>query len=198
MRVEVLVKDYPYEEITELLHESYREHLEAGRHYLAAVQTVEQTKERLDGTYCIVAYDKDKLVGTLSFRIYRNENNKRRKWYEDDVRIFIGQLAVLPAYRSSKVLILMAMKAYALPEVKEVESFITDTSTEAHHLVESYLKIGFQIVDLISWDTTNYYSYVFRKNNNGKEYSDAYCKFRFTIGKILCMIQYTKDGKKRF
>ncbi len=198
MRIEVLANNYPYEEITELLHESYREHLEAGRHYLAAVQTVEQTKERLDGSYCVVAYDNDRLVGTMSFRIQKNENHKRRKWYEDDVRIFVGQLAVLPSYRNSKAMVLMAMKASTLDDVKAAQSVITDTSTQAHNLVDSYLKMGFQIVDLISWETTNYYSYVFRKNMHGKEYSDAYCKSRFIIGKILCMMQYTKDGKKRF
>ncbi len=198
MRVEVLLKDFPCEEITELLHESYKEHLEAGRRYFAAIQTVEQTRERLEGTYCVVAYDGDRLVGTLSFRIYHKEDVHNRKWYEDDTYLYIGQLAVLPSYRKSKALVLMAMKASTLEEVKECKSAFTDTSTEADALVESYLKLGFQIVDFISWETTNYYSYVFRREITGKKFSDAYCMLRFNISKMLCMIQYTKDGKKRF
>ena len=93
---------------------------------------------------------------------------------------------------------MMAMKVLKLDEVKECKSLQGDTSCEAKELVQSYVKIGAKIVDLVSWPTTNYYSYVFRKNLSGKEYSDAYCKFRFTISKLLCMARYTKDGKKRF
>ncbi len=198
MRIEILQKDFPYEEISELLHESYREHLEAGRQYYAAVQTVEQTRARLEGSYCVVAYDGDTMVGTMSFRIHRKDDASHRKWYEDDVYIYVGQLAVLPSYRNSKVLAMMCMKAGSLKEVRECQSAIADTSTEAHALIQGYLKMGFQIVDLVSWETTNYYSYVFRRNASGKVFSDAYCKFRFTISKMLCMIQYTKYGKKRF
>ena len=198
MRIEIFEKDYPCEEITELLHASYREHLEAGRQYYAAVQTVEQTRARLEGSYCAVAYDGDTMVGTMSFRIHRKEDASRRKWYEDDVYIYGGQLAVLPSYRNSKVVALMAMKVARLKEVREAKSSIADTSVDAHELVANYLKMGFQIVDMISWDTTNYYSYVFRRNQSGKEYSDAYCRFRFMISKILCMIQYKKNGERRF
>jgi hypothetical protein len=198
MRVEVIQKDFPYEDITQLLHECYREHLDAGRNYLAAVQSVEKTKARLEGSYCVVAYDEDTLVGTASFRIHRHEEGVHRKWYEARVYIYVGQLAVLPSYRNTKVLTLMGMKAASLKEVRECQSCIADTSVQANVLVEGYLKMGFQIVDLISWETTNYYSYVFRRNVSGKEFSDSFCKFRFTISKFLCMMRYTKNGKKRF
>jgi hypothetical protein len=198
MRIEILEKDFPYEEITELLHESYKGHLEAGRNYLAAVQSVEQTKERLQGAYCVVAYDEDRLVGTMAFRICRKEPGARRKWYEDDVYVYGGQLAVLPSYRDTKVFALMALKASRLKEIREAKSSIADTSVEAHELVASYLKMGYQIVDLVSWETTNYYSYVFRKKMTGRAYSDAYCRFRFEISKLLCKLQYKKNGERRF
>lgn len=198
MRVEILDKDFPCEEITELLHESYKEHLEAGRKYYAAVQSVEQTRARLEGSYCVLAYDGDKLVGTLSFRIHRKEDTSSRKWYEDDTYIYVGQLAVLPAYRNTKVLALMGLETSRLKEIRECKSAIADTAINAQALVQSYLKLGFQIVDLISWDTTNYYSYVFRRRISGKEFSDNYCKFRFAVSRLLCMIRYTQNGKKRF
>ena len=80
-RIEILEDGFPYEEITELLHESYREHAEAGRNYLAARQTVEDTKRRLEGRLCVVAYNSDnRLVGTIACKRIQKGPDASRTW----------------------------------------------------------------------------------------------------------------------
>jgi hypothetical protein len=198
-RIEVLEKDFPYEDITELLHESYREHAEAGRNYLAARQTVEDTKRRLEGHICAVAYDGNgKLVGTISGKKVVKAPGEKKKWYEDDKYIYIAQMAVHPDYRNTLLLSLMSLKFASIDWIKECGSWVSDTSTKAKELTDAYVKMGFQIVDLVSWQTTNYYSYVFRKPNKGRVFSDRYVKFRFALSSIRCRLLYREDGKPRW
>lgn len=197
-KTEILYEDFPYEEITELLHKSYKEHLDAGRNYLAATQTIEDTRRRLEGRLCIVCYNNEnKLVGTITVRLLNKEAGSR-KWYEDDSFLYIEQLAVDPDYRDENVLTMMCLKALKNKAIRDVESWMSDTSQLATNLVSSYVGMGFQIVDMVSWETTNYYSYVFRKPMNGKKYSTNYVKLRFLISKLICKITYTEDGKRRF
>ena len=199
MRVEVLTENFPYEDITELLHASYKEHLDAGRNYLAATQTVEDTKRRLEGKMCALCYDEnDRLVGSIAGKLVKKEPGAQRKWYEDDSFIYIDQMAVRPECRKDNILAIMTLKLMRNKLVRSVDSWMSDTSVKADGLVKAYVGLGFQIVDLVSWDTTNYYSYVFRKPINGKQYSEKFVKFKFFLAQLKCKLQFSEDGKKRF
>ncbi len=198
-RIEIMTDNFPYEALTELLHVCYKEHLDAGRNYLAATQTVEDTKRRLEGRVCAVAYNEEgELVASIAGKRIKRDANSKKKWYEDADTLYIEQMAVRPDYRKTNLLVKLILHANKIDWVKKVDSWMTDTSAEADALVSAYLKMGFQIVDMVSWETTNYYSYVFRKPLNGKKYSDRYVKFRFFFHKLACQIKYTKEGKKRF
>ncbi len=194
----VMDGNLPYEEITELLHASYKEHADHNRDYMAAKQSVEQTKKRFEGNYCVLVYDEDKLVGTIAYRAIENKDPKQRKWYEDDFFAFCSQAAIHPDYRKTNAFVMMVMHAYKTPGSEKCKSVIIDTSVEAKELVEGYVKCGFQIVDMVSWPTTGYYSYIFRSTMHGKKYSNRYCKFRFYISAFLCKLRYKKNGRKRF
>lgn len=194
----VLDGNLPFEEITELLHASYKEHMDNNRDYLAAKQSVEQTKKRFEDNYCVLVYDDDKLVGTMAYRPIENKDPKKRKWYEDDFFAFCSQAAIHPDYRQSKAFILMVKAALSTPRSESCESVIIDTSVEAEELVAAYVKAGFQIVDLVSWPSTHYYSYIFRYPLHGKKYSKRYCRFRYLISAFFCKIRYCANGKKRF
>ncbi|WP_026524237.1 GNAT family N-acetyltransferase [Butyrivibrio sp. MB2005] len=199
MRYEVKTEDFPYEEITKLLHESYKEHLEAGRNYLAATQTVEDTKRRLDGRIVGLCYNEDnKLVGTIAGKIINKHDGEPRKWYEDDHYLYVEQMAVHPDYRKTNVLAMMSITAMKDKSLREVDSWMSDTSSLATDLVESYVKMGFQIVDMVSWETTNYYSYVFRRPLKGRKFDQKYVNRKFFFSKLICKLRYTENGKKRF
>ena len=106
-------------------------------------------------------------------------------------------MAVLPEYRKSMVMALMAMKLKQVEWVKNCDSAMGDTSEKSVYLAEAYEKLGFQIVDMVSWESTNYYSYVFRKANKGMVFSDRYARFRFTISRIKVKLLFTENGKPR-
>ena len=198
-RIEILDKDFPYEEITELLHAAYKEHLDAGRNYKAATQTIEDTKQRLEGRFCVVAYDENnKLVGSVAFKIIERKPEEIHKWYEDGSAVYIEQMAVHPDYRDTNVMALMAIKGMKNEMAKKVGSWCSDTSVKAEHLVKAYVKMGFQIVDVVSWETTNYYSYVFRRPIKGTKYSDEFVKRKLFWANLKCRLKYTENGKKRF
>lgn len=198
-RIEIIDKDYPYEEITQLLHAGYKEHLDAGRNYMAANQNVEKTKERLDGKTCVLAYNgENELVASIAGKIADKKNIKSRKWYEDDACLYIDQMAVRPDYRETNVLALMALKVMRLDMVRNVDSWMSDTAVTARELVDAYVNLGFQIVDVISWSSTNYYSYVFRKAVRGKVYKDSFVKRKLFWAGLRCRICFDRYGKKRF
>lgn len=197
-KIEVLSNNFPYEEITELLHASYKMHADENRQFLAAKQTVEQTKKRLENAICMLAYDGEGLVGMISAKIYHKENDKTRRWYEDDSYAVLEQMAIRPDYQKSNLLSMMLAKGIRMNEIRNLDSVIMDTSAKATELVSHYQRLGGKIVDLVSWESTNYYSYVFRKPMKGKVYSDRYCKWKYFWSAMRCKIRYTEDGKKRF
>ncbi|MDD3139694.1 MAG: GNAT family N-acetyltransferase [Lachnospiraceae bacterium] len=192
-------EEIPYAEITNILNKSYHEYEDAGLDYAAATQDIETTKKRMENAHCIVVKDADVIVGSLTYKIYIREEVQKRKWYEDNRIATIEQLAVLPEYRDSKAMLLMGiyMLRRLMKSPEHIESVIIDTSCEAKRLVRAYVGIGFQIVDLKSWETTNYYSYIFRGTLNGRKYSDRYCQLRFAISSFCVKMQYDKYGKKR-
>lgn len=198
-RTEIFEKNFPCEELTELLHVSYKEHMEAGNLYLAATQTAEDTKRRLEGCVCAVAYNEDnKIIATMACKLIKKEAGEKRKWYEDDSAAYFEQMAVHPDYRKTKVALQLRCMLEELEWVKNADSIMIDTSELATNLVKGYTAMGFQIVDTVSWGTTNYYSFIFRKPVKGKRYDDKYVKMRFFFSDLACRLRYTKYGKRRF
>lgn len=198
-RIEVIDKDFPYEEITKLYHSSYNEHQNEGRNYLAATQTVENTKRRLEGRNCVLAYDENgELVASICFKLVDKSGDNKRKWYEDEHFAYVDQLAVRPDYRHTNVMLVMVFKAMRLDITRNLDSWMCDTSVMAKELTNAYVNAGFQIVDVLSWETTNYYSYIFRKAVKGKKYPDSYVKKKLFWANIKCRIRYSKSGKRRF
>lgn len=189
-------KMIPFEEITQVLNESYKSLTLKNLNYKATTQSVEDTKQRIDGGLCTLAYYEGKLVGTMTSHIVQN---KKRKWYEDKKYISITQLAVLPEYRDKGVLIQLVLyfKRNIIKKDTSIESLICDTAVNAKHLVEAYLGLGAQIVDYVSWSGTNYYSYVMRYAFTGKKYSDRFCKYKLCLAKFRCHLLYTKEGNRR-
>ena len=192
-----LTENIPYEEITQLLNRAFAELKEQKLDYAAASQTPEVTKARIDGGSCVLARVSGQLVGTMSYHICHNEGTG--KWYEDDTYISFSQMAIDPDYRNNGVM--MEMMKYLMIHVlrdKEIKSTISDTSMKADHLVKTYVKTGMQIVDVISWPGTNYYSYVFRRALRDNRYPDELCRRRVRQAYVKCVLKYTRYGKKRF
>lgn len=188
----------PYEEITELLHLSYAEHLQAGRNYAAAVQDVETTKKRLEGHIVVLMYEGDTLVGTSSYKQCYKKPGDYRKWYQDDYYVEAAQTAIHPDHRTKGAFMKMALVMFKMDEIKNCDAVMADTSVEAEELIKGYLNMGMQIVDMVSWPNTNYYSYIFRRPIKGERIDEKLLKKKMFWAKLKCKIRYSKTGRKRF
>lgn len=195
---EVLPKpdDISWEEITRLLHSSYSTWNRKGLDFVASNQSVEQTINRVGNGVCLVAVQQGRLVGTLSYQVYKNLNGKK-KWYVDACYLRPFQVAVHPDYMNFGLgkLLWAAMERAAANE--KVDSIIVDTSVEASWLVRWYERLGYLRVDYVSHKSTNYYSVVLRKPLMGYVFNRIYCRVRYLISKFVCSTIKSPSGELR-
>lgn len=149
------------EEVTILLHKSYKRLADLGLQFWAATQTSDQTLERIKGGKCYIALKENKIVGTICFYSLT---------YKDDCSLYklqdvgrFGQFAVDPDCQK------MGLGKALLDIVEEHSRSIgkkhlaMDTSEKAYHLIDYYNKLGFKHVEYIQWERVNYRSTVMSK-----------------------------------
>ena len=150
------------EELTELLHRSYKILADMGLKYLATYQKADVTLDRIKDGICFVVEKDDKIIATITY-YPPNESHASQKVGLDDTA-WIGQMAVDPKFQKQgfgKKLI-EHVEQYA--KGQNIPRIALDTSEEATHLVELYEKLGYKFHSYVSWDITNYRSVVFIKS----------------------------------
>lgn len=151
------------DELTELLHRSYKFLADLGLNYVAATQDREKTLSRARRAYkCFVGIYRDKIVSTIS--LYSPRPAEESSWYSKDFVAKIGQFAVTPELQNSgigsKMMDIAEEEAKAIKNVREIA---LDTAEGAFHLIEFYKKRGYRYVETIKWDMVNYKSVVLSK-----------------------------------
>lgn len=173
-----------WNDITELLHLAFAEHVREGLMYMACTQSEEQTRTRVGEGVCIVALLNGKLVGTRTLTI-RGKN------------LHVAQLAVHPDYRGLGIAVKLDDYSFEYARSKGLNALIGDTSEKATSIVKWHLKRGDQIVGLFSHSTTNYYSVVLRRAVCGRKYTAFEARLRFCLSSCLCRLLLTEGGKVR-
>ena len=76
------------------------------------------------------------------------------------------------------------------------EYILSDTAVGAQSSINYHLKNGFKIIGITSFLSTNYYSYLFRKQlvPSKKWDSNLYCKFVFLKSYIMTRLIAKEDG----
>lgn len=144
-----------YEDIVNLLHESFQERLEQGLKYTCSYINVEQFIEKTRNGIILVAIDSNnnELVGTGTINIIKYKRHKYG-YFEYD--------AISSKYKRKGIASKLIKKRKQIAINNGCEYILSDTSTKATSAVIYHLKNGFKIVGLESYRSTNYYSYVFR------------------------------------
>lgn len=160
----LLSSDDSIEELTQLLHKSYKILADMGLKYVAATQDHSITLNRTRNAYkCYIGIYKHKIVSTIS--LYNTNPSDKSSWYSKDFVAKIGQFAVAPELQKygigSKMMDIVEEEARSIKNVKEVA---LDTAETAHHLIDFYKKRGYRYVETIQWDVTNYKSVVLSKS----------------------------------
>jgi ribosomal protein S18 acetylase RimI-like enzyme len=189
-----------WDEITELLHNSYQEREESGLHFAASKSTSEINAKKLEYGRCFVALDGDKIVGMIYLLTppwpFSINKNGKKKWYCDNNGGVLNNLAVRSDYKGKGIGKKLLNHSIKAAKDMQLISLILDTSCELKGLNKFYDNMGFKKVDFISWETTNYYSIV-RKLFLSKRIPRFYRIIRYYLSLINTILLVDKNGKYR-
>jgi GNAT superfamily N-acetyltransferase len=148
-----------YEEITGLLHLSYRPLLENGMRYWASHQGSEVTKDRIENGVGFVLVDGENRVrGTITY--YPPGRAKGCDWYDRKEVSTIGQFGLHPSIQKRRIGSRIMDSIENLARRNGVRIIALDTSEKATDLIDLYRKRGYQEVRRVHWDGTNYKSII--------------------------------------
>jgi GNAT superfamily N-acetyltransferase len=187
-----------WEEITDLLHKGYAEHLKNGILYSAAVQDVSKTIERLEEGTCMVVLYKGKLIATETYVLKRRKHSLIHKWYYDNSYFYLHSLTVHPDYKRRGIGSMLRNRIVEIAKETGVDSIISDTSIKAKWLISWYDRLGHKKVGLVSHKGTNYYSVVMKTPLKNKNVPDWYRLIRYGISYLICKTLYKENGDFRF
>ncbi len=166
-----------WQQITDLLHEAYRVHLNNHLHFYALVQSADITEQRVKNGTCWVALLEGRLVGTISFE--RHFNRPKTSWYIEDDYISIFMFGVLEEFKGFGIgsMLIDAVEEYA--RTKNSKAIILDTAWPAKKLVQFYRNRGYKPVGATTFETTNYVSVLLKKEINCQVVPEEICLKRF-------------------
>lgn len=160
----LISSDDSIEELTQLLHKSYKVLADMGLKYLATAQDNSVTLKRAMSAYkCYIGIYKNKLAATIS--LYSPKPSDKSSWYNKDFVASLGQFAVAPELQKygvgSKLMDIVEEEARRINNVRELA---LDTAETAYHLIEFYKKRSYRYIETVKWDVTNYKSVVLSKS----------------------------------
>lgn len=192
MNIEIQQKgeDTSWEELTNLLHESFQERIDQGMHFSCSYLTPEDFERCSANAVVLLAIDKDKdrLAGTASVVINRDDK---------DTRAYFQNMAIHPDYKHRGVGSKLEEHRTEIARVNGCKYVTGDTAVGAKSSINLRKKYGFKIIGLLSWPNTNYYSYVFRKQlvPHPLWSNDLFCKIHFWFSSIICRLKYKANGE---
>ena len=149
------------EELTELLHRSYKQLADMGLRYVATYQDVKTTQERISQGIAFVAVVDGKLVGTIVFTRPEHTNLPKGKPIAGAGKL--NQLGVEPSLQGKGIGKRLFVCAEEYARGQGVKALILDTAEDATHLIKWYERMGYRFEEYVQWEVTNYRSVVLVK-----------------------------------
>lgn len=181
---------FSYEDIADLLHLSFDEHIAEGLHFTCSSMTASTFREKTRDSIVLVAWNPmdDSILGTMTVTVKK-----------DNKQAVYGYLEYLAISPDAKRLGLGTRLLQACTDCCIGGKYLlSDTATEAKSSVNWHLKNGFKIVGLESYASTNYYSYLFRKQiiSPSKWDNNLYVRFHYLLSYIRCKLLKKSDGRR--
>lgn len=182
--------NFSYKDVVDLLHEAFRERLEQGLNYTCSTMTEEQFRDKTANGIVYVAIDDETgLCGTATLTIKTDRKGVKYGYNEyngirsDMKGKGIGSMLYIYTERESRK--------------NGCKYLLSDTSTKAKSAVKYHLKNGFKIIGLESYRSTNYWSYVFRRQlvPSKKWDNPIYCKWQYIKSWLFIRITRDINGK---
>ncbi|MBN8569212.1 MAG: GNAT family N-acetyltransferase [Ignavibacteria bacterium] len=165
MEIVRFTENDPVEELTDLLHASYKRLADMGLKFVATYQTAEYTKNFIKNGECfVIKNEEDKIIATVMY--YNSAFMKEEdtpEWYLKDEVAYFGKFAVHPDLQCKGIggKMMDFLEEYA--KSKSKTELALDTSEKALHLIEYYEKKGYRFIHHHQWDVTNYRSVIMSK-----------------------------------
>ncbi len=154
------------EELTSLLHASYKRLADMGLKFVATYQTAEYTKNFIKNGECfIIKNEEDKIIATVMY--YNSPFMKEEdtpEWYLKDDVAYFGKFAVHPDFQCHGIGGKMMDFVEQYAKSKGKTELALDTSEKALHLIKYYEKRGYRFIQHHQWDVTNYRSVIMSKS----------------------------------
>ncbi len=132
-----------------------------GLRFVAAWQTVDILIERISRGQCYLAYDADRLIGTIT--LYPGLPDTSSEYYKKPGVWVFGQFTVDPDYRGKGIGSLLIKFGEETARNAGATEMSLDTAIPALHLIRYYEKHGYTIVEEVQWQDTNYPSVIMAK-----------------------------------
>ena len=143
-----------------MLHRSYKRLADMGFNYTATDQSIEKTRQRVQGNECFVAVVGGRIVGTALLIPHQLDTPP---WANRPGVCYAGQLGVDPDFRhlglGARLMHTIVGRARELG-FKEIGG---DTSEGADYLIKFYTGMGWQIVGHHQWEGKTYRSVILAK-----------------------------------
>ena len=195
MRIEVFENNgrFSWQELTDLMHEAFQERLEQGLHFTCSFMTAEELKRQLADSTILVAVDYDNkgvIVGMAAINV---KDDEKGKW------AYMSDLAVKPQYKRCGIMTCLFQKLEGVAKLNGCEYIESDTAVGAKSSVKWHKKNGFKIVDLYSFKSTNYYSYIFKKDLTSYPHKTNPFRDKILFWKkaLQCRIYLLENGQDR-
>ncbi|MBK9002197.1 MAG: GNAT family N-acetyltransferase [Myxococcales bacterium] len=153
--------DDDWAELTELVHRAYAPLAARGLRFHASYQDESVTRERAGEGECYLALIDGRLIGTVTALPAGRESESA--WYRRSDTASMGQLAVDPGHQGRRIGAALMDRAEKRAVEWGAQWIAIDTSEHATELIETYRRRGYEIVERVRWDVTNYQSVVLAK-----------------------------------
>ena len=181
-----------YEQIVDLMHASFEERLQQGLNFTCSFMTVDQYKEKNSDAIIFVAIDEENgnLMGAAVVHIKRDEKKVLHGYNE--------YMSVSPKAKRCGIGTMLEHAREEVCKKAGCDYMMCDTAVGAVSSVKYHLKNGYKIVGLRSFASTNYYSYLFRKQLIPSKFwsNSLFCKMVYIKSAVIERIKHKQDGSK--
>lgn len=148
-------------ELTGLLHRSYKRLADMGLHFIATFQDEEFTRNYLKRGECFVLTYSEKIIGTIFY--YTKIWPDAPEIFKRPGVVLFGKFAVDPEYQNMGLgsRLMDFIEKHALENFKS--EIVLDTSEKAYHLIEYYKNRGYRFEHYWQWRDVNYRSVIMAK-----------------------------------
>lgn len=150
-----LATEFEVPTIRELVNAAYKQLADMGLNYTGTFQDEARTLERMNRGRCFLLKDSEKILGTV---LLSKEN-----LITGLNTAYVGQFAVWPELKKQGIGSILMDYCENLAKSEGFDGIQLDTAIPAQHLVDWYLKRGYEIVGQIHYDGKTYDSYIFEK-----------------------------------